>query len=78
LEGSKPQILKLGPATKMGPTSQFIQFLQWESTKIDEKLYNDPFWIMHNANSHYFLYKFLYLSIWNSWLIMTRLNNAVI
>jgi hypothetical protein len=46
LEGSEPQISKLGPATKMGPASQFLQFFHPKSTKIDEKLYNDPFWII--------------------------------
>jgi hypothetical protein len=43
LEGFRPQISKLGPTTKMGPASQFLQFFHPESTKIDEKLYNDPF-----------------------------------
>jgi hypothetical protein len=43
LEGSGPQISKLRPATKMGPTSQFFQFFHPKCTKIDDKLYNDPF-----------------------------------
>jgi hypothetical protein len=42
LEGFRPQISKLGLATKMGPASQFLQFFHPKSTKIDEKLYNDP------------------------------------
>jgi len=45
LEGSRPQISKLGPATKMGHPSQLLQFFHQESTKIGDKLYNDPFWI---------------------------------
>jgi hypothetical protein len=45
LEGSRPQILKLGPASKMSPRSQFLQFLRPKSTNIYEKLYNDSFWI---------------------------------
>jgi hypothetical protein len=41
LEGSKPQISKLGHAAKMGPRSQFLQFFHLESAKTNEKLYND-------------------------------------
>jgi len=43
VEGFKPQIFKLGPTIKMGPTSQFLQFYDPKSTKIDDKLYNNPF-----------------------------------
>jgi hypothetical protein len=50
LEGFRPQISKLGPATKMGPASQFLQFFHLESTKIDEKLYNDPFKIFRGIS----------------------------
>ena len=39
----KPQIAKLGPTPKMGPTSQFLQIFHQESTNIDEKIYNDLF-----------------------------------
>jgi hypothetical protein len=49
LEGSGPQISKLGATTKMGITRQFLYFFHRESTKIDEKLYNDPFWIRNYA-----------------------------
>jgi hypothetical protein len=52
LEGFEPQISKLGPATKMGPTSQFLQFFHPESTEIDEKLYNDPIQINYGLYYH--------------------------
>jgi hypothetical protein len=42
LEGSGPQISKLGPAIKIGLAGQFVVFFHPESTKIDGKLYNDP------------------------------------
>jgi hypothetical protein len=42
LEDSRPQISKLGPATKMGPSRQFLEFLHLKSVEIDENLYNDP------------------------------------
>jgi hypothetical protein len=45
LEGSEPQIPKLGLATKMGLASQFLLFFQPKSTNIDDKLDNDPFQI---------------------------------
>jgi hypothetical protein len=46
MEGYRTQFSKLGPTTKMGLASQFLQFFHPESTKIDEKLYHDPFWII--------------------------------
>jgi hypothetical protein len=46
MEGSKPQIFKLGFGTKMGPASQFLHFFHPKSTKIDEKLYNHPIQII--------------------------------
>jgi hypothetical protein len=39
-------ISKWGPATKMGPAIQFLQYFHAKSTRIDEKLYDDPFQIM--------------------------------
>jgi hypothetical protein len=45
LEGFIPQISKLGPATKMGLASQFLQVFHPKITKIDDNLYNDPLWI---------------------------------
>jgi len=39
----------LGPATKIGPANQFLQFSHPKSTKIDDKLYNDPFRITHQG-----------------------------
>jgi hypothetical protein len=46
LEGFRPQILKLVPTTKIFPPSQFLQFFNPESTKIDKKLYNVPIWVI--------------------------------
>jgi hypothetical protein len=43
LEGSAPEISTVGHATKMGPTSPILHFFHLEITKMDEKLYNDPF-----------------------------------
>jgi hypothetical protein len=37
-----PQFSKLGPATKMALQVDSSNFFHPESTKIDEKLYNDP------------------------------------
>jgi hypothetical protein len=46
LEGGRPQFSKLGPSTKMGLASQFLQFFHPKSTKIDEKLYDDTLWVI--------------------------------
>jgi len=43
IEGFKHQITKLGATPKMGLASQFLQFFHLESTKIDDKLFNDSF-----------------------------------
>jgi hypothetical protein len=42
LEGSRPQFSKLGPATKMALQVDSSNFFHPKSTKIDEKLYDDP------------------------------------
>jgi hypothetical protein len=42
LEGFRPQFSKLGPTTKMALQANSSNFFHPESTKIDEKLYDDP------------------------------------
>jgi hypothetical protein len=41
-----PQFSKLGPTTKMALQVDSSNFFHPESTKIDEKLYNDPIQII--------------------------------
>jgi hypothetical protein len=48
LEGFGPQFSKLGPTTKMGLQDDYSNFFDSESTKIDEKLYDDPIQIKNN------------------------------
>jgi hypothetical protein len=40
------QFSKLGPTAKMDMQDDSSNFFQLESTEIDEKLYNDPIWII--------------------------------
>jgi hypothetical protein len=40
------QFSKLGPATKMALQVDSSNFFHPESIEIDEKLYNDPIWII--------------------------------
>jgi hypothetical protein len=42
----RPQFSKLGPLTKMALQANSSNFFHPESTEIDEKLYNDPIWII--------------------------------
>jgi len=42
VKGSKPQFLKLGPATKMALQAESSNFFHFERIEIDEKKYNNP------------------------------------